>query len=449
MSRSTCLFLSNASIVLAAVSLGLVEGLDLLEVPTTIVPATPALSSQQLDSLETPTLSAQATTLSPRDAAAALELWRAPESKAHRAILPPEARYDYTHKVRTECHGCHPVSIEFESPNLPNWELVPIVTVIVRDGLHRHIITTCHTTDPFPRRSQNSPSLTVLSALRLMMMLSIWVDHVALQVLMCVSPKAGSSSFYRWLYHISTGGKDYDKCSIFTAGRARYHPHHLGPCWNAGTGRTHRLNITNPNKLPKEEQLAILNDPDVFRFAITRKPVARAISAWKSKLACDGLYNTDLGDRPQFLVMLLDIAVGWSKKRLADPTCMSLMEYANVLRAIPPHSFRALAHVAGGPHFAPQTSTCMLGKLAYNETQALETMTPLSPSIRNLVERFRTDLVHHPLLHNHGSTLQTNATARPSKISAIRGATIEEVEEASRILAKVFGDDSFLAQPPS
>eukprot|EP00037_Helgoeca_nana_P033945 m.420031 g.420031 ORF g.420031 m.420031 type:complete len:430 (+) comp32041_c0_seq1:215-1504(+) len=363
MSRSTCLFLS---IVLAAVSLGLVEGLDLLEVPTTIVPATPALSSQQLDSLETPTLSAQATTLSPRDAAAALELWRAPESKAHRAILPPEARYDYTHKV-----------------------------------------------------------------------------------LMCVSPKAGSSSFYRWLYHISTGGKDYDKCSIFTAGRARYHPHHLGPCWNAGTGRTHRLNITNPNKLPKEEQLAILNDPDVFRFAITRKPVARAISAWKSKLACDGLYNTDLGDRPQFLVMLLDIAVGWSKKRLADPTCMSLMEYAKVLRAIPPHSFRALAHVAGGPHFAPQTSTCMLGKLAYNETQALETMTPLSPSIRNLVERFRTDLVHHPLLHNHGSTLQTNATARPSKISAIRGATIEEVEEASRILAKVFGDDSFLAQPPS
>lgn len=40
--------------------------------------------------------------------------------------------------------------------------------------------------------------------------------------------------------------------------------------------------------LSRKEQLAIVHDPDVFRFAIVRSPLERAVSAWKSKLACDG-----------------------------------------------------------------------------------------------------------------------------------------------------------------
>jgi hypothetical protein len=40
--------------------------------------------------------------------------------------------------------------------------------------------------------------------------------------------------------------------------------------------------------MSREEQEAVVADPDVFWFAIVRDPIERAISAWKSKLACDG-----------------------------------------------------------------------------------------------------------------------------------------------------------------
>jgi hypothetical protein len=142
------------------------------------------------------------------------------------------------------------------------------------------------------------------------------------KTVMCVSPKGGSSSFYAWLYTVSTNGQDfYEHCQ---ARKPTEHPSNFeGRCWSsysapianatrtANQTRTHRIDITSARlntdypsgadgtlgettgevvrtALSREEQEAIVADPDVFWFAIVRDPIERAISAWKSKLACDG-----------------------------------------------------------------------------------------------------------------------------------------------------------------
>eukprot|EP00038_Savillea_parva_P008794 m.179224 g.179224 ORF g.179224 m.179224 type:complete len:396 (+) comp14714_c0_seq1:247-1434(+) len=277
------------------------------------------------------------------------------------------------------------------------------------------------------------------------------------KVLMCVSPKAGSSSFYRWLYRISTEGKIYDECDLFVKQKHEHrHPHWLGPCWESGADRQHRLHLVNPRSLPREEQKKILSDPDVFRFSITRDPVARAISAWKSKLACDGWYYTDLTDRGPFLSMLLELST-FPKDKLKDETCMSLIEYAHVLAAIPETLFQELPYIPGGPHFASQNDDCLLSNVNYTHVQPLETMSGDLPAILELVKRLGTDLDTHPLLHVHASSLNDTDTATDTTIGTttelpatvatvttqgpIPGATAEEVVQARAILSKVFARD--------
>lgn len=266
---------------------------------------------------------------------------------------------------------------------------------------------------------------------------------------MCVSPKAGSSSFYRWLYHVSTKGKVFDNCTIFK-NNAREHPHKIGPCWRGGTDREHQLNLINPSKLPVEKQLQLLDDPNIFRFAITRNPIDRAISAWKSKLACDGLYNTDLKDREPFLNMLLAASDNWTKAKLKNPHCMTLIEYAYVLRSMSSTDLNALSFAPGGPHFAPQTSTCSFGKVTYDEVQPLETITPTSMSILRLVDRLQTNLEEHPYLHVHASSLNISKPSQGHKesephLERIRGTTSDDVILAKQIFAKVFSSDLSLA----
>mmetsp|Transcript_30772 Transcript_30772/g.92272 ORF Transcript_30772/g.92272 Transcript_30772/m.92272 type:complete len:468 (+) Transcript_30772:769-2172(+) len=362
--------------------------------------------------------------------------------------------------------SAHPVSTtadpRSESMGLASLRLLPRDQSADHEGLHNDDDDLTNPTDTARRYSPYGISSKIFSIKRQWKMERAIVPPEARydpvhKVLMCVSPKAGSSSFFRWLYHVSTAGGNYDRCAHHEHPGQNVHPHRIGPCWASGGdgehARAHALNLTNPLKLPEEMQRWIMTDPSVMRFAITRDPLDRAISAWKSKLACDGLYHTDKNDRPKFLNMLLQVAEGWSTEKLADPSCMSLLEYAMVLRAIPPVMLRLLAYTSGGPHFAPQSSTCMVGRFPYTHVQSLETMSPTSPSLQTLIARLGSTLERHPLMHKHASALSAkvpdvaNATAHHAikplnyGVKPMPGATAEDVVQAREILIKVYAED--------
>lgn len=123
------------------------------------------------------------------------------------------------------------------------------------------------------------------------------------KTVMCVSAKGGSTSFYSWLYTVSTNGQVWSSCK--DQPHSNY-PQALQSCWQSRTvtpgtngnktsvpgtsiSRVHRLHIKAPReRMSLEEQEAVIADPDVLWVAILRDPVERAISAWKSKLACNG-----------------------------------------------------------------------------------------------------------------------------------------------------------------
>jgi hypothetical protein len=123
------------------------------------------------------------------------------------------------------------------------------------------------------------------------------IHDTTTNTVMCVSPKSGSSSFYEWLFTVSTNGYAWSSC---TEQKPYFnYPQAIRSCWQNGSSdadprpRVHRLNIKSPRTrgpamMSREEQEAVVADPDVFWFAIVRDPIERAISAWKSKLACDG-----------------------------------------------------------------------------------------------------------------------------------------------------------------
>ena len=67
------------------------------------------------------------------------------------------------------------------------------------------------------------------------------------KVFVCVSPKAGSTSFYRWLFRVSTDGVEFDDCETK---KDTDHPHRMSDCWQdsglPGHERHHRVNFTDP-----------------------------------------------------------------------------------------------------------------------------------------------------------------------------------------------------------
>lgn len=67
------------------------------------------------------------------------------------------------------------------------------------------------------------------------------------KVFVCVSPKAGSTSFYRWLFRVSTDGVEFDECETK---KVTDHPHRMSDCWQdsglPGHERHHRVNFTDP-----------------------------------------------------------------------------------------------------------------------------------------------------------------------------------------------------------
>ena len=94
--------------------------------------------------------------------------------------------------------------------------------------------------------------------------------------LVCVPAKAGSTSFYFWLYHVLHGAAwPYS-----------------GPPWiqdvtsSRWTNLSNHARVTRFDKLPLRQRVRVLKDLSIRRFAFIRDPLERAVSAYYSKMAC-------------------------------------------------------------------------------------------------------------------------------------------------------------------
>jgi hypothetical protein len=137
----------------------------------------------------------------------------------------------------------------------------------------------------------------------------------------------------------------------------------------------------------------------------------------------------------------------WDTTRLANSSCMTLIEYARVLEAIPPQDFDLLHLFPGGPHFASQTSTCRIdavvdqkGRSKYH-VQALETMsTTMSPTLTDLFSRLGADASKYPIIHAHDSD-HSHASATHSSDGSTPGASASELEISKEVFRKVYAGD--------
>eukprot|EP00041_Stephanoeca_diplocostata_P010328 m.164092 g.164092 ORF g.164092 m.164092 type:complete len:195 (+) comp18111_c0_seq48:376-960(+) len=108
------------------------------------------------------------------------------------------------------------------------------------------------------------------------------------KVMLCILPKSGSTSFFQWLYNASTGGQSWTDCPTRRAARNIHPSNVLSTCWKNLVGqRQHTLKIKRFRDLAADQKHEAVSSDDVFRFSLVRDPVSRAISGWKSKLACD------------------------------------------------------------------------------------------------------------------------------------------------------------------
>ena len=103
------------------------------------------------------------------------------------------------------------------------------------------------------------------------------VSNASSRVLVCVPAKAGSTSFYFWLFEALAGQKwPYD-----------------GPPWIQDVSSERWMNLTGNVRIarfvsmPFRQRARVLSDPAVRRFALTRDPLERALSSYYSKIACD------------------------------------------------------------------------------------------------------------------------------------------------------------------
>jgi hypothetical protein len=130
--------------------------------------------------------------------------------------------------------------------------------------------------------------------------------------LLCACAKCGTTSFYRYLYkHIF--GIDYIAEYGFT--KPWIQNVYENPRWKPAF---------NTTKMNDHDLLDLIGRPDTFSLALIREPKERFISAWKSKIACDGKrWHTDIKDRENLVLGLLDLA-GTSWQNISACVFLSL-----------------------------------------------------------------------------------------------------------------------------
>lgn len=150
------------------------------------------------------------------------------------------------------------------------------------------------------------------------------------KVLVCGCAKCGSTSLYDFMYKEA-----------------------FGQAWNY-SGPPFIQDVTASRwagkfqLLLKNETEMLLNKSDTFSFALIRDPKKRIISAWKSKIACDGSWGTDVRDREGIVPKLLMLA------NRSNASCLSLYSFLDAVNAV---------HKAGrakelNSHFRPQNLGC-------------------------------------------------------------------------------------------
>mmetsp|Transcript_19893 Transcript_19893/g.45685 ORF Transcript_19893/g.45685 Transcript_19893/m.45685 type:complete len:178 (-) Transcript_19893:766-1299(-) len=93
--------------------------------------------------------------------------------------------------------------------------------------------------------------------------------------LVCVPAKAGSTSFFFWLYRVLAGG-DWP---------------YKGPPWvqDVSSSRWQNMSasVVRIAHLPLRARTHILTNAGIRRYALVRHPLERGISAYHSKVACN------------------------------------------------------------------------------------------------------------------------------------------------------------------
>lgn len=175
--------------------------------------------------------------------------------------------------------------------------------------------------------------------------------------LVCVPAKAGSTSFYHWLYEVLAGVP---------------WPHHGTPYvqditserWANMSARLARF-----ASLGIRQRAKILGDAQVARFALTRDPLERAVSAYYSKVACGTGDGPDhRGAIRQLLRQAPVAAANVSVDLEAAIPCIGAAEWAGLLleaRAGP-------QRWAINAHFMAQADACGLHTLGYHMLIPLE-----------------------------------------------------------------------------
>lgn len=156
------------------------------------------------------------------------------------------------------------------------------------------------------------------------------------KILIAVTAKGGSTSFWKWMYR-SVTGNDVFNCSTYVQ---NVH----SSCWK-------KQAVELPD-MTDEQRLFALNDDSVLRVAVWRDPFDRILSSWKSKFACDAwLYGTDYPDRARMVPQLLK-AAGLPYRNV---DCLNLSEFSITLDHVRRRIINGeVALQSLNPHIRPQ-----------------------------------------------------------------------------------------------
>ena len=173
---------------------------------------------------------------------------------------------------------------------------------------------------------------------------------------MCVPAKAGSTSFYFWLYH-ALAGEPWP---------------YSGPPWIQDVSSSRWSNVSGVrvarfDKMPFRQRIRALSDQAVLRFALTRDPLERAISAYYSKMACDTGDAADHGGAIRQLMRQAPKAaaagLGAGSDLNRSVPCLSAFDWGRmVLEARLGETTRWEVNA----HFMPQSDACGLHTLGYH-----------------------------------------------------------------------------------
>lgn len=177
---------------------------------------------------------------------------------------------------------------------------------------------------------------------------SLTYNHLRrFDVVLCCCDKCGSTSLYDYVYEALS--------------------HHK---WPYGATPPWRQQLYSPRWLHRFHMLPAKRLGSVkYKFALTRDPIDRLISAYKSKYACDGFVgHVNATDRAWMIPQLYALA-----RREGSPKyCISLLDFAELLQAIHRHGNAHRLDV----HIRPQQFECFRHLPARNWTKAVPIADP-------------------------------------------------------------------------